>query len=380
MTNTSAGPVAPAATESGHADIEIRGLTMKYGDLVAVDSLNLDISGGEMLVLLGPSGCGKTSTMRSILGLETPSEGRIRIGERTVFDSSRGISVPTHKRGIGMVFQSYAIWPHKTVFQNVAFPLRMQGLPRAEIRERVEQMLETVGLKDAGPRGASLLSGGQMQRVALARSLVMRPRVLLLDEPLSNLDAKLRERLRFELKELQQQVGVTSVYVTHDQSEALALADRIAVMRQGEVVQLGDPMTLYDSPRSRFVADFLGVTNLFPAQVRSSDGREHRVRLVGDDRDVTVVVAEPPAGKDVVLSVRPDAVQIEDDGSDHAGHNRWAGVVQAASFLGTHVRYRVDVRAGLAFDVVTFARRKIYTRGHPVTVHVAPTDIRLLAD
>jgi len=251
--------------------IRIRDLVMHYGDTLAVDHLDLDVAEGEMLVLLGPSGCGKTTTMRCIAGLETPTAGTVQIGGTTVFDSATGQAVPPHKRDVGMVFQSYAIWPHKTVFQNVAFPLRMKGVPRSEIAARVSEMLALVGLEGLGSRGASNLSGGQMQRIALARSLVMRPRVLLLDEPLSNLDAKLRERLRFELKEIQQNLKVTSIYVTHDQTEALALADRIAVMDTGRIAQLDAPDGLYRRPSSVFVADFMGYTNIFPALV-SPDG------------------------------------------------------------------------------------------------------------
>ncbi|MQA87470.1 MAG: ATP-binding cassette domain-containing protein [Streptosporangiales bacterium] len=194
--------------------IRIENVTVRYGTVTAVRGLSLDVARGEMLVLLGPSGCGKTSVMRGIAGLETPAAGRITLADTVVFDAGRGIDVPVHRRGVGMVFQSYAIWPHKTVFQNVAFPLRMQRLPRKEIRARVAEALELVGLADFGSRGVSLLSGGQMQRVALARSVVMRPRVLLLDEPLSNLDAKLRDRLRFELREIQQHLGLTAASLT----------------------------------------------------------------------------------------------------------------------------------------------------------------------
>jgi iron(III) transport system ATP-binding protein len=390
MTSTAVDE-APVITQGGAAEIEIRELTMRYGDTVAVRNLSLDIVSGEMLVLLGPSGCGKTSTMRSIVGLETPSHGSIRIGGRTVFDSNSGENVPANKRGIGMVFQSYAIWPHKTVFQNVAFPLRMQRLPKAEIRERVEEVLETVGLADAGPRGASRLSGGQMQRVALARSLVMRPRVLLLDEPLSNLDAKLRDRLRFELKDIQKEIGVTSVYVTHDQSEALALADRVAVMREGEIMQLGDPIAIYDQPSTRFVADFLGVTNLFSGEVRSCEAGQSVVRLT--DQDLEVAAAHDlPAGTDVSVCLRPDAIQIGPPADGAGGTNRWAGVIGSSSFLGTHVRYRVDVQGGnsggtagadsdgISFDVVTFSRGTVFSRGDRVCVSVDPDQVRLLSE
>ncbi|MGH3747286.1 MAG: ABC transporter ATP-binding protein, partial [Micromonosporaceae bacterium] len=386
MPNPTAIPGASDAPKSQDAEqdveIEIRDLTMKYGDVVAVDDLTLDIRRGEMLVLLGPSGCGKTSTMRSIVGLETPARGVIRIGGREVFNSATGVDIPSNRRGIGMVFQSYAIWPHKTVFQNVAFPLRMQRLKRAEIKERVEQMLETVGLSGMGPRGASLLSGGQMQRVALARSLVMRPNVLLLDEPLSNLDAKLRDRLRFELKDLQQEIGVTSVYVTHDQGEALALADRVAVMKLGKIMQFGDPISIYDQPNSAFVADFLGVTNLFSGEVRASEAGVSTVRLAAGGLEVQAA-SEVPVGQDVSVCVRPDALTVS--GSESAaggaqaggaqaagGVNRWTGVVQTASFLGTHLRYHINVKDSVSFDVVTFSRGTVFARGDTVTVSADP--------
>ena len=274
-------------------EIKVRNLTVKFGDNVAVNDLSLDIEDGEMLVLLGPSGCGKTTTMRGLVGLQKPAAGSIAIGDEVVYDSTRGVNVPTNARNIGMVFQSYAIWPHLTVAQNVAFPLRMQKVPKAEIRQRVEAVLESVGLQDFGPRGASRLSGGQMQRVALARSLVMRPRMLLLDEPLSNLDAKLREKLRYELRELQQSLGMTAVYVTHDQSEALALADRIAVMRKGIIEQLAGPVEMYRNPRTSFVADFLGVDNIFAARVTGSHGSGGSVaRLDGSAVEIAAAVVK----------------------------------------------------------------------------------------
>jgi iron(III) transport system ATP-binding protein len=378
MTSTAVDE-APAPVDRAAAEIQIRNLTVKYGDVVAVKDLDLDIMSGEMLVLLGPSGCGKTSTMRSIVGLETPSAGSIHIGNRTVFDSATSRNVPANKRGIGMVFQSYAIWPHKTVFQNVAFPLRMQRRPRAEIRDRVEEVLETVGLAGSGSRAATRLSGGQMQRVALARSLVMRPRVLLLDEPLSNLDAKLRDRLRFELKDIQQRIGVTSVYVTHDQGEALALADRVAVMRAGEVVQLGDPLSIYDQPRSKFVADFLGVTNLFPGEVGSRADGLTTVRLVGSALEMKAA-DDRPVGTQVSLCVRPDSIRVEPAESAPDQVNRWAGVVHSASFLGTHIRYRIDVDDTLSFDVVTFSRSQVFAQGDRVTVTIDPALVRLLSE
>src|SRR5262245_41435073 len=243
--------------------IEVRNLSKSFTGTRAVVQVNLDIAEGEMLVLLGPSGCGKTTTMRCVAGLENPNSGRISIGGKVVYDSDKGISVPANQRHVGMVFQSYAIWPHMTVFENVAFPLEMASVGRAEIKRRVADILKLVGLSGFEDRGASYLSGGQMQRVALARSLVMEPSVLLFDEPLSNLDARLRDHLRIQLRELQTQLKITSIYVTHDQREALALADKIVVMQSGHVVQEADPVTLYHRPRSAAIADFLGYSNIF---------------------------------------------------------------------------------------------------------------------
>ncbi|TMR14061.1 ABC transporter ATP-binding protein [Nonomuraea zeae] len=284
--------------------VEVHGLTLTYGDAVAVSDLDLTVDEGESLVLLGQSGCGKTSTMRCIAGLETPTSGVISIGGRPVFDSGSGVNRAPNKRNIGMVFQSYAIWPHMTVFENVAFPLRMKGRKGAEIRAAVRETLELVGLDHLADRGASLLSGGQMQRVALARSLAMQPSVLLLDEPLSNLDARLRHRLRMELRELQLRLGVTSMYVTHDQDEALALADRIALMQSGRIVQIGTPPEIYAQPGSASIAEFLGVDNIIP--VTREDGSCVRLTATGQK-----VAVEPYAeGGDLRLCVRAEDVVL----------------------------------------------------------------------
>jgi iron(III) transport system ATP-binding protein len=233
-------------------------------DVRAVDGVSISIASGSILTLLGPSGCGKTTTLRCLAGLERPDAGRIVIGDTTVFDSAKGIFVPPSDRGIGMVFQSYAIWPHMSVFENVAFPLRVarnRKYSAAEIKDKVARALEMVRLGGFERRSATQLSGGQQQRLALARGLVHEPKILLLDEPLSNLDAKLREQMRFELKRLQRSLRVTTVYVTHDQAEALALSDEIAVFNQGRIVQRGNPHDIYSHPTSRFVADFIGSAN-----------------------------------------------------------------------------------------------------------------------
>jgi iron(III) transport system ATP-binding protein len=354
--------------------IQVTGLTKAYGATVAVRDLSVDIAEGEFLVLLGPSGCGKTTTMRCIVGLETPTTGTIVIGDQVIFDAARAINVPANRRNVGMVFQSYAIWPHMTVFENIAFPLQMQKRPRAEIRQRVKDMTALVGLEGLEDRGASLLSGGQMQRVALARSVVMQPRVLLLDEPLSNLDAKLRDKLRFELREIQQKLGITTVYVTHDQGEALALADRIAVMNHGVIVQLADPVTLYQRPTSAFVADFLGVSNLFEGRVVGrADGFARVVLKEGGVALDTGTTAAQNA--EVTVCIRPEDLVVSAE--PPAARNVWSTTVRAASFLGSQVRYHMN-GAGLDVYALALGSERPFPPGSPVYVHVPPDKVLVL--
>jgi len=247
--------------------VSLRDVSKIFTDVPAVDHVTFDVEHGELVVLLGPSGCGKTTTLRMIAGLEEPDGGEISIDGRVVGDPEKGISVPTEKRGIGMVFQSYAIWPNMTVFENVAYPLRVRRSRPATIREKVSQALILVGLEGFESRPATQLSGGQQQRVALARAIVFEPSLLLLDEPLSNLDAKLRIQMRVELKKLLGKTGITSVYVTHDQAESMALADRIIVMNRGSIEQIGTAQEIYERPQTKFVADFVGTINFFSAEV-----------------------------------------------------------------------------------------------------------------
>ncbi len=254
----------------------------RQADVQAVDGISLSVESGKLLTLLGPSGCGKTTTLRCIAGLERPDGGRIVIGGTTVFDSAGRVFVPPSDRGIGMVFQSYAIWPHMTVFENVAFPLRVardRTYEAAEIKERVLRTLDMVRMNGFEDRSATQLSGGQQQRLAFARGLVREPKILLLDEPLSNLDAKLREQMRFELKRLQRSLGITTVYVTHDQSEALALSDEIAVFNAGRIVQRGSPQDIYRNPQSQFVADFIGSANFLSGTVLGEAGADGLVSV-----------------------------------------------------------------------------------------------------
>ncbi len=293
------------------AAVTIRGLTKRYGDHLVVDGLDLDIADGEFLTLLGPSGCGKTTTLRCLAGLEKPDAGEIRIGGRVVFDS-RGTFVPPEKRDLGMVFQSYALWPHMTVRGNVVYPLRMRRTPGAEIADRVAGALRTVGLEHLADRSVGALSGGQQQRVALARALVARPGLVLFDEPLSNLDARLRASMREQLRELRHTVPGTSVYVTHDQLEALTLADRIVVMHDGHIRQTGTPEEIYASPANRFVADFVGFENLLPATVVKSAGQALLVEIEGFPHPLPARPTGPAAavGDQVTVAARAAAFTL----------------------------------------------------------------------
>jgi ABC-type Fe3+/spermidine/putrescine transport system ATPase subunit len=259
--------------------IEVENLCIRYGGVTAVENVSFTAAGGEQLTLLGPSGCGKTSTLRAVAGLETPTSGAIRIGGRPVYDRAAGINLRTEQRGMSMVFQSYAIWPHMTVFENVAYGLRVRKQAGAALADKVQHALDLVKMGQYASRNASALSGGQQQRVALARAVAFSPSVILFDEPLSNLDAKLRSEMRIELRELQRRLGVTSLYVTHDLEEALAMSDRIVVMRAGAVEQSGTPVEIYDFPRTAFVADFVGSANLVAGDVVASDADRGSVAI-----------------------------------------------------------------------------------------------------
>lgn len=354
--------------------VGVENLEVKYGDKHVVHSLNLDVPEGELCVLLGPSGCGKTTTMRSIAGLETPASGRIQIAGRDVFNGSPAINTPPFRRNVGMVFQSYAIWPHRTVAENVAFPLQMKKAPRAEIEKSVNETLDIVGLSGRGGDSASRLSGGQMQRVALARALVTHPDVLLMDEPLSNLDAKLRDKLRFEIKALQLRLGLTAVYVTHDQGEAFALADQIIVMRDGRIVQRGAPQDIYKQPANKFVADFLGMSNIFDVDIESQERSSTRVR-VSKDLAFTVPSAPSKAGA-LSIAVPAEAVRFA---STTDSDNTFDAKVLVQSFLGTTWRYRVETNDGHQLDLATSDASERHEPGTRVALRVQPDAIKLLA-
>ncbi len=310
----------------------VEGLIKRFGDVTAVDGVSFSIEPGELVCLLGPSGCGKTTTLRCVAGLEAPDGGVIRLHGKVLADGTRGILVPPHRRRFGMVFQSYAVWPHLTVFENVRYPLRFRSrLGREEMAKRTQDALDLVRLEPYADRFPHQLSGGQQQRVALARALVMQPAALLFDEPLSNLDAKLREEMRAELSDVQGRLRVPALYVTHDQTEAMALATRIAVMHQGRIRQLGTPGQIYREPADEFVATFLGSTNLLPGVVEARQEAEVRVRT---GAGVLVVHAQaPPApGSRVIVGIRPEHLRVHLEAP--AGGAGMAGELVKATFLG----------------------------------------------
>jgi ABC-type Fe3+/spermidine/putrescine transport system ATPase subunit len=316
------------------------------GRVDALIGVSLDAVQGQLFTLLGPSGCGKTTLLRCIAGLEDPESGEIAVAGRVLHSSMRGIRVPANRRGLGMVFQSYAIWPHMNVFANVAFPLtaapRRRRPPRREIRARVERVLDLVKLSELAWRPATDLSGGQQQRLALARSLVMEPPLLLLDEPLSSLDAKLRTEMCFEIRRLQKSLGITAVYVTHDQEEALVISDVVAVMQHGRLEQVGTPREIYEVPASRFVADFIGASNLFEGTVEENANGTCLVRTRhGVVRAPGGTSFDP--GTAVVVAVRAERMRFERAGDGGGAVNSWPGVVQAPAFLGDAVEHEVDV-------------------------------------
>ena len=323
--------------------VKVERLVMSYGAVQAVRGIGFFVAPGSTVTLLGPSGCGKTTTLRCIAGLEVPTAGRITIGDRVVFDDATNTFVEPERRNIGMVFQSYAIWPHMTVGGNVGFPLTIAGVPKAEVAERTRAVLELVGLGDLTRRSAADLSGGQQQRVALARALVHEPRVVLFDEPLSNLDANLRERMRTELQLLQARLGFTAIFVTHDQEEALSLSDHIVIMNRGLVEQEGSPQEIFKNPATAFTARFLGYSNVFPGKVAAvGDAGAVQIEL-GDGLRLSAQWRSPaPAhsGQDCMVAFRADRVLMEPAGR-RSGDNVFPGEVETAAFLGASFDYTI---------------------------------------
>jgi iron(III) transport system ATP-binding protein len=320
-----------ASVKSQAARVTLEHVSKRFGKTVAVDDVSLQIEPGSLVTLLGPSGCGKTTILRMVAGLETVTSGRVFIADAEV------THLPPNARDVTMMFQSYALFPHLSVFENVAYGLRVLRRPEAELRKAAEDVLALVGMAGMGERAPNALSGGQQQRVALARSLVMQPKVLLFDEPLSNLDAKLRKRMREEIRLLQQRLGITAIYVTHDQAEALAISDRIVVIEKGRIAQIGSPLELYRSPGSRFVAEFIGEANFLPARLEAMEDGHARV-VIGPQR-MSVDSPRLQAGAVTVLA-RPEAIRIRTQGDG------LAGTVQKVSYLGSSADYTVETELG----------------------------------
>jgi ABC-type Fe3+/spermidine/putrescine transport system ATPase subunit len=329
------------------AEMRVERLRKAFGTgRPAVDDVSFAVAAGEIVVLLGPSGCGKTTTLRCVAGLEQPTSGTIEIGGAVVSAPERGVLLPPRLRNIGMVFQSYAVWPHMTVWQNVAYPLRTRRLPRAEIGRKVDAVLALVGLSEDAQRPVVVLSGGQMQRVALARSLVYEPKLLLLDEPLSNLDAKLRLRLRDDVRRIIKQAGVTALYVTHDQAEAVVLGDRIGVMRDGKLLQLASADEIYNRPVDLFVAHFTGASNLLAGRVLERNGDFGLIETGPSHRLAAWLPPGVAAGSAVTIAVRPENVRCGADGAGDAGPNRFTARVVASRYEGVQTVYELDVLGG----------------------------------
>jgi ABC-type Fe3+/spermidine/putrescine transport system ATPase subunit len=353
--------------------IELHNVTKRYGDIVANDDVTLKIRRGELMTLLGPSGCGKTTALRCITGHNIPDAGEVWIDGRDV------TNVSTHKRELGMVFQNFALFPHMTVFDNVGFPLMIRGLGKSERRERVVEALRLVRLEGYEGHYPRQLSGGQQQRVGLARALVYRPKVLLLDEPLSNLDAKLRENMRFEIRELIDRLGITAVYVTHDQAEALALSDRVAVMNAGRIEQVGTPDEIYDYPQSRFVADFIGLSDFVEGVVKAIHPEDHTAAVEARGLEILVpMLPEMSPDRSVLLFIRPNNVELL-PAAHQGGANVFPGVVDKMTYLGDRNDYRVLVVDGLELRVQTDGKLR-FAVGDQVKVYLPVSLCRVILE
>ncbi|NWF93557.1 MAG: ABC transporter ATP-binding protein [Syntrophaceae bacterium] len=355
------------------SEVRLINLGKKFGEVEAVKDVNLTIERGDFFTFLGPSGCGKTTLLRMIAGFTRPDQGTI------LFDGVEVNDIPPWKRDVGMVFQSYALWPHLSVFENVAFGLKERNLPKAVVQEKTLRALSMVNLEGLERRRPSELSGGQQQRVALARTLVIEPRLLLLDEPLSNLDAKLRIQMRQELVRIQRDLGITSIYVTHDQEEALTLSTRIAVMSKGHVVQVGSPKEIYENPKSQEVADFVGTSNFFSGSVVEELKDKLRVRT---EEGVMLAVERQPElplgiGSNLLLNIRPESFRISDADEVSSGENRVEGVVKTSAYLGSLVQYEVEVSGGkrVKVNLVNPRKKSLLREGERVSLTFSSEDV-----
>jgi len=354
--------------------VELKGVVKRFGTLVAVERMDLEIEEGSCVTLLGPSGCGKTTILRMIAGLETPTEGEIYIEGKLVND------IPIHKRNLGMIFQNYALFPHKSIFDNVGFGLKYKGVPKEEIKKKVEQALEMVRLPGVEKRMPSQLSGGQQQRIALARAIVMEPVVLLMDEPLSALDENLREEMRREIDNLQHALGITTIFVTHDQREALSMSDKIVVMKDGVMQQQGNPEEVYTYPVNHFVADFLGHSNFFNGTVIESKDDQVKVKLVDGNE---VLIQHPgvwDAGNRIELVIRAQKFEITPDEEEKAGEdiNCFRGKIAERSYMGGEVSYFVETGSKTVIHVIDTSKSRPLRRGQSVRLQVPPNQCGLL--
>jgi len=354
-------------------EVQLVDLVKRFADVAAVDGVNLHMPAGEFFSLLGPSGCGKTTTLRLIAGFERPTDGQI------LLDGVDMAETPPHKRNVNTVFQNYALFPHLNVYDNVAFGLRYKDVPKQDVRKKVLDALALVRLEGYEKRRPSQLSGGQQQRVALARALILNPAVLLLDEPLGALDAKLRKALQIELKALQEEIGITFIYVTHDQEEALTMSDRIAVMSAGRVVQVGTPHEVYEDPATTYVADFLGVSNLMAGTAEGADGNGRaRVRL--GNFEIAATQGDTDAHGPVKIVIRPERVRLEDHGA--SGENRVPGMVERVVYVGSIMQVIVRLAPGETLQawVQNTGSSLPYDQGMPVAVHLPAEAVRVLLD
>ena len=354
-------------------EVQLVDLVKRFSDVTAVAGINLDMPPGEFFSLLGPSGCGKTTTLRLIAGFERPDEGQI------LLDGVDMVQTPPHKRNVNTVFQNYALFPHLTVAENVGFGLRYKEVSKQDARKKIVDALELVRLSGFERRRPSQLSGGQQQRVALARALILNPAVLLLDEPLGALDAKLRKALQIELKALQEEIGITFVYVTHDQEEALTMSDRLAVMSNGRVEQIGTPSDVYEEPTTAYVADFLGISNLMDAEADGLDADGHaKVRL--GEFSLAAGQGETDARGAVKIVIRPERVRLEE--SSASGQNRVPGMVERVVYVGSIMQVIVHLAPGQSLQawVQNTGDGLPYAQGHPVSVHLPPDALRVLMD
>jgi spermidine/putrescine transport system ATP-binding protein len=355
-------------------DVELKGVTKKFGQVVAVNDVSLQVRQGEFLTLLGPSGCGKTTTMRLIAGLETHTAGEIFVRQENVTYR------PPYKRDVSLMFQNYALFPHKNVFDNIAFGLKYRGLLKEERKRRVEESLELVHLPGMEVRYPRQLSGGQQQRIALARALVVKPAVLLLDEPLSNLDLKLREKMRVELKQIQEQVGITFVFVTHDQEEALMLSDRIAVMEKGQIVQLGTPREVYEKPRSRFVAEFVGQSNFLEGRVVQSDHAQAEVEMESGLRLHVPAVLDAPIASPVTVQIRAERILVHQQQPSWSAGYKFPGVIERSIYVGNTIQYLISLEThDLLLSIRPTTGESPLARGTDVWVTFGADDCLLLA-